>query len=57
METFWFGDLLFIHGVCDYFNFVAFVIGGYPADVYLGGKLYLETVNAARDYEVDLGGV
>lgn len=56
METFWFGDLLFIHGVCDYFNFAAFVIGGYTADVYLGGKYYLETVNAAQNHEVGLGG-
>lgn len=36
---------------------MAFVIGGYPVDVYLGGKYYLETVNAARNHEVVLGGV
>lgn len=56
METFRFRGLLFIPLVCDYFNFVAFVIGGYPVDVYLGGKYYPETVNAARNHEVVLGG-
>lgn len=57
METFRFGDLLFIPLVCDYFNFVAFVIGGYPVDVCLGGKYYPENVNAAQSHEIVLGGV
>lgn len=56
-STFRFGDLLFVPLVCDYFNFVAFVIGRCPVDVYLGGKYYLETVKAARNHEVVLGGV
>lgn len=34
-----------------------FVIGGYRVDVYLGGKHYFESVNAARDNEAVLGGV
>lgn len=57
METFWFRDLLFIPSVYDYFNFAASVIGGYPVDVYLGGKHYLETANAAQNHGVVLGGV
>lgn len=56
METFRFRGLLFIPLVCDYFNFVAFVIGGYPVDVYLGGQYYPETVNAAWNHEVVLCG-
>lgn len=42
METFWIRDLLFIPPFCDYFNFVAFVIGGYPVDVYLGENITLK---------------
>lgn len=57
METFRFGDRLFIPPVCDYFNLVAFEFGGYPVDVYLGGKYYLETVNASWNHEVVVGGV
>lgn len=57
MESFWFGNLLFIHAGYDYFNCVAFVIGGYPADVYLEGKHCLETVNVAQNHKVGLGGV